>query len=669
MAKLRLNALKIITNCSEGDFGAFFKLESGLNILRARNSTGKSSIMNSILYCLGMEQLLGGQNEATMKPVLRDVLKHNGETLPVLESIVELEIVNALDETITVSRWVKSDSVDTRLVRVHFGAILTKNEQCKSKDFYVHLPGAAVEESGFHQFLASFIGWDLPQVPSFDGKDRILYMQTLFPLFFIEQIKGWSGFYNTLPSNFGIRDMSKRAIEFTWALDVLNNARKREELKVRKAIIPENWRSILSQMTDVATKINGFLSNAPQSPDLSSDVQLLVYDSNQKVVDLESRIFNLKEELVSPPVKMKRISEVIAEEETRLSKLEWEVSNYQSATNSLRTDLHLEESNRDALERDLEDLQTDLVKNKEARKLYMLGTTMELAVADGLCPTCHQHLKDTLLPQDLDVEPMGIDENIKYITEQIHAIEFAVAQSALAIDRKRTRLRSVENQIKVCRQEMRVLKTELNEDPRMPSRQEVEKYIELKSLVSLLEEAKSNMEKLSDRLDAARESWKEYLIDKKQVGDAYFSELDREKLDYAQDNFRTYATKFGYHSGDIDDISISEDKYMPTIKGYDIKFDSSASDHIRLIWAYACTVLQVSRHFGANHPMLLIMDEPGQQQMAPDSQKELFKLLSQIDGQKLVASSLALAEIEEITDGLSVNVVDLGDEYIIKPIV
>ena len=52
-----------------------------------------------------------------------------------------------------------------------------------------------------------------------------------------------------------------------------------------------------------------------------------------------------------------------------------------------------------------------------------------------------------------------------------------------------------------------------------------------------------------------------------------------------------------------------------------MKFDSSASDNIRGIWAYTVALLQVSMSKGGNHPGVLIFDEPVQHSIVPNDMK------------------------------------------------
>lgn len=62
-----------------------------------------------------------------------------------------------------------------------------------------------------------------------------------------------------------------------------------------------------------------------------------------------------------------------------------------------------------------------------------------------------------------------------------------------------------------------------------------------------------------------------------------------------------------------DSLSISRDSFRPEHERFDFEVNNSASDLIRMIWAYVNGLVEVSRSFATNHPGLLIMDEPKQQ--------------------------------------------------------
>lgn len=123
-----------------------------------------------------------------------------GAERPVLESSVSVELENALGEIITVRRGIKS-AQDRRLVTVSNGPTLTEpTGRYETRDYFVLDPGLAQREAGFHRMLADFIGWQLPVVRRFDGSETRLYLETIFPLLYVEQKAGWS----SMPAAFQI---------------------------------------------------------------------------------------------------------------------------------------------------------------------------------------------------------------------------------------------------------------------------------------------------------------------------------------------------------------------------------------------------------------------------------------------------------------------------------
>lgn len=70
--------------------------------------------------------------------------------------------------------------------------------------------------------------------------------------------------------------------------------------------------------------------------------------------------------------------------------------------------------------------------------------------------------------------------------------------------------------------------------------------------------------------------------------------------------------------------------HKDTINGFDMKFDSSASDGIRVIWAFTMALLQVSIEKDGNHPGIIIFDEPLQQSIVPEDMKSFIESVLEI---------------------------------------
>ena len=104
------------------------------------------------------------------------------------------------------------------------------------------------------------------------------------------------------------------------------------------------------------------------------------------------------------------------------------------------------------------------------------------------------------------------------------------------------------------------------------------------------------------------------------------------------------------------DISINS-SLLPTIDGFDMKFDSSASDGIRVIWAFTMALLQVSIEKGGNHPGIIIFDEPAQQSIVPEDMKSFIETVVEIKKpfQIITAITLNSQELINIINGLDAS--------------
>lgn len=80
----------------------------------------------------------------------------------------------------------------------------------------------------------------------------------------------------------------------------------------------------------------------------------------------------------------------------------------------------------------------------------------------------------------------------------------------------------------------------------------------------------------------------------------------------------------------MDAIQISEESYLPIIEEFDMKFDSSASDNIRAIWAYTIALMQTSIEKKGNHPGVVIFDEPNQHSIISEDMEKFFNSLIEL---------------------------------------
>lgn len=115
---------------------------------------------------------------------------------------------------------------------------------------------------------------------------------------------------------------------------------------------------------------------------------------------------------------------------------------------------------------------------------------------------------------------------------------------------------------------------------------------------------------------------------------------------------------YNYSSlSDFGAVDISEESLLPTIDGFDMKFDSSASDGIRVIWAFTMAILQVSLDKNGNHPGIIIFDEPAQQSIVPQDMENFVKSVVSLREkcQVIMAITLNSQELVGIVNNLEKN--------------
>jgi hypothetical protein len=84
---------------------------------------------------------------------------------------------------------------------------------------------------------------------------------------------------------------------------------------------------------------------------------------------------------------------------------------------------------------------------------------------------------------------------------------------------------------------------------------------------------------------------------------------------------REQAASYGFSTFPPSELEISHESYRPQREGFEIGFEMSASDTIRLKWAYQLALLEVARTAETHHAGLVIFDEPQQQKTAKISFK------------------------------------------------
>lgn len=644
---LKIRAINIVANTVDGEYSKLIRFDDALNIIRGDNTSGKSTLVQSILYGLGMEELLDGKNEKTMQSTLKDAVEYpQNELHAVLESYVVLEIKNT--RVVTIKRSVINQNKSAKLIEVYEGSLLVdKDTGVVSKPMWIHDKGGATNANyGFHLFLAEFLELELPEVYYSNGDLRKLYLQTLFPAFIIEQKKGWSDFLATIPF-FGTKNAKNRVIEFILSLDKFKNEQNKLRLQQEKQNLIEKWKILREDLYDIGYKGAVDIEGIPSLPETLSSLDFSFFSirHENRSIDLNRYLGILIENhevLKSEPINTS--GENIKEIEIKIKVSEEELNRFSINHELLRRNLRLEYDKKRIYTEQLADVRKELQQNKDAKKIYSLGATVELEVAKGKCPTCNQEIKDSLLPQSIEHTPMHIDENVKYLQAQEKMIIAYVLGQDKGIIEQEKEVAFIYGKMNELRQSIRNYKRELIADERIPSVSKIEERVKLEAKIKfytdLIETLENKLEKIKDlTLD-----WTKIIVKESKFKKDFYSVLDVKKLASLEKHFKELVFKFGYRSKPLDNIRISKEKYLPIVEGdsikYDIRFDSSASDMIRSIWSYTCSLFKVSKEYQCNHPHFLLFDEPAQQSMSNESFNQfLIELSKYKDAQVLVFAS------------------------------
>ncbi|KQU50246.1 hypothetical protein ASG84_26130 [Rhodococcus sp. Leaf278] len=120
---------------------------------------------------------------------------------------------------------------------------------------------------------------------------------------------------------------------------------------------------------------------------------------------------------------------------------------------------------------------------------------------------------------------------------------------------------------------------------------------------------------------------------------------------------------YGFKSIEPSQVEISKVTYRPNHEGFDLGFDLSASDMIRVIWAYLFALLDAGSGPEGNHLGLLIFDEPKQQDTAKESYRSLLQhalKASESGAQVIFATSESSLSLRSMVAQESCNLIDLA---------
>lgn len=680
MSTLNIRSLAIRADTSDGLYGLDMPFSKGLNIIHADNTLGKSTCIQAIIFALGLEGCLGPSRKLPLKSALKSNLKNdNTDDIKVIKSKIYLEISNG-SMSVVLAR--SSDEISKDLISVYKNQIMSEvvGGNGKHDDYYLNREGAATRERGFHHYLASFLNIEQPKVLKYDGSESPMYLEAIFSINYVEQTRGWGGILNVLPTYLGIRDLASKVIEFTLDLDVQDNIIKKQRYGQDKRLAENRWNSSIESLKLVAFNSNGNV--------LSS---LLGKISNIKYIRDESYLYagtnsdkeysTLLDELKSElnQIQSAKINNYI--DDNKLETLSLELERYseklkedEKIASVLVSDLDLSKQYVDSIKFRLEDITESLRKYKDILRLKEIGSQEVFDLDIGSrCPTCFTKLDETLLDYNLKSsrKVLGLEDNIQYLEKQRAAFNSLIRSEEVNSEKKQYRLKVINDQLNNTRELIRQVKTSLTDVSSAPSRSNIKKELILENQIEILEKSLLKEDEIKEDLREALKDWNKADKSLKALSKMSLSKNDFIKLNVLKESFGYYLEKFGYTSNAISDFSISLETYKPMLNGVDINSEASASDNIRVIWAFLYAVLMLDNDCkvtSSNHLGLLILDEPRQQEAKNESFNEFIATASKVGSigkQIIVGTSEDYGNLQAAVKGLDIDLKHF-DSYLIR---
>jgi hypothetical protein len=678
---IKINEIYIRINTEDEKLEFRDQFNKGLNIVTSYiNTKGKSTIGEAILFNLGLEEILGNKNERAIKPVLRSIIKVNDVDKVVLQSDIYLEIENGNNKVITILRSPNNNSRNVKLVSVYentLDEVLKGN--CKFNDYFVHDGGAAKNVRGFHHYLNDFAEYNIPNVATYDGREVPLYIQTIASCFYVEQKKGWMNILATMPTIYRIKDSKKRVLEYVLNLSVLETEKQyyfaEEKVKENEREWEQTIRSIISRVK----RIKGFIiSGLKEKPYLIQDNEkpIISYSGDDENIGVEELLRKIDVDISG----LNNLSEPIIENQSNamnreLNELGNLLNKFSDELDNSRINLAFEEDQLTAIINRLDIIKIDLSENRDLRKILKMGSLEKSGLVKSSCPTCGQNIDDTLFEQDSNIKVMTIDESIKHLENEKKMLEFSYkaqnekVKSYLALDSQ------LQERTEVISSRIRLVKSDLISNNKAISKSHINKIVRLEIEKEQIKDLLKDVDEMWNQLICIGKNWSKNKLNLDKLPKDFICNKDRETLGKLRKEFIKLLTMFKFESISVDNIDIDFNSYMPIVNGFeytggksfDLHSDSSASDTIRIMWAYLVALHRVANISG-NNLGFFVLDEPAQQNADISSAKVLLNELKDLSCDEQIFVFYKREHNDSLLDELEKNSYKHihSDEYLIK---
>jgi len=497
-------------------------------------------------------------------------------------------------------------------------------------------------------------------------------MEQVFPLLFVEQRRGWAGIQAQMPYFSAVADVKRRAIEFLLNLDAGRSDTRRQELRAREAELQAEWRVEVQALQDAVSGNGLAITGVPAALTLSwpGDISpATVQSDGDGWLPIEAAIQRLRTEIaIREAQPVPTVDETAPEAEQQLNEAISSLDEVSRSISDVSDRISREEQAISGLEAVIASLREDLREHQDVLILRGLGGEALGRLHDD-CPVCHQPLPDALLESARGPVVLSPEQTIEHIRSQVDLFETMRADGGATVDALTEQLRALQHEAHETRAQVRALRTTLTSAGQAPSVAFVQQLVSLRDRLDRLERlderflrSMGSLERIVERARDVRQEVRELPADT-------LSPSDQRKLNLLESSFVTQLHEYEFGSFADEQLNISAIDYLPRRADFDLQADISASDSIRVVWAYLLGLLEVAAQTETNHPGLLIFDEPRQQSAADVSFAALLRRAADATGDRQVifATSEPLDDLQHMLAGQAHSLEAL-DGYLLRAI-
>ncbi len=666
---IRLNRIEVRGKAGAGEFIGALDLGLGLQVISARNAYGKSLIVKSLAWCLGLEPMFGNvENEPIILPeaVRENVSLEGYPNSPVISSQCAVWLQDDEGRQLEIRRDIKGG--DRAVIEVRETG---KDGKTRSSKLLARKSTMQDESGGFQRFLFGWLNWPIIDVPTYRLGGSKIYLENLAPLFYIDQNEGWTELQALQISRYGQQEISEIAVEYLLGATGALQARVNRVLIERRTFeLKESARAITERVSEETLR-RGWRVDWSNHGSLEDVIKRWSGRNLRKALKEEAHIdFDARRKDINDQIQLLRkalTSDAIDEK----------VSSAPVGASQKAIDL---KRKRHALNEDLNTLNMQLIESSgllgslehrihAASDLLRLKTTGVGRIDHMECPTCHRDIEPELF--GLSVQSEGsvaahieaLKSDRELIVKNRESLSANIKTAVAVIAQTDSELRDAERALITVTDAVGPLRERLA------------------ATASQLTAAERESERLSDavaEIESLQKSIDRWISDAESLSSTFAAATDADdKRNTFTEAFRKYLVALGHseaHAGNTSSIILDKDSYIPFLNGRRLRALGSASDLSRLVAAYSLALAAASLKTGGKHPGLVILDEPLQQNPDPNH-RELFEefltreMAQQSKFQTLIFTSLFPSEIERLKAKGTVVITPAGDHFLklVKP--